>query len=96
MSSTIIDFPAPSASRAGAVQSWHAVLVKSIKHGIARVREHRRLRRDTDDLLARDDRLLADIGLRRCELEYARTAGASRIPRLTVTARPGRSSSTVK
>jgi uncharacterized protein YjiS (DUF1127 family) len=96
MSSTIIDFPFRSASRAGAVQPWHAVLVKSIKHGIAQIREHRRLRRDTDELLARDDRLLADIGLRRCELEYARTAGALRMPRPTMTARPGRSSSTVK
>jgi uncharacterized protein YjiS (DUF1127 family) len=72
MSSTIIDSPAPSTSRTGAVQSWHAVLVKSIKRGIAQIREHRRLCRDTDELLARDDRLLADIGLRRCELEYAR------------------------
>ena len=95
MSSTIIDFPFRSASRAGAVQPWHAVLVKSIKRGIAQIREHRRLRRDTDELLARDDRLLADIGLRRCEIEYACTA-AFRIPRPTVTARPGRSSSTVK
>jgi len=81
MSSTIIDFPVRSASRAGAVQPWHAVLVKLVKRGTAQIREHRRLRRDTDELLARDDRLLADIGLRRCDLEYARTAGAFRILR---------------
>jgi uncharacterized protein YjiS (DUF1127 family) len=56
-------------------ESWRAVLAKSIKRRIARVRENRRLRRDLDILLALDDRQLADIGLGRSELEYAARHG---------------------
>jgi len=71
----IIDSQAPSAWEADAGHSWHAVLLRAIKRGIAQIREHRRLRRDTDVLLALDDRMLADIGLRRCEVEYAARHG---------------------
>jgi uncharacterized protein YjiS (DUF1127 family) len=71
MSISTIDLATPSASKAGAVRSRRAALLKSIKRGIARIGEEIRLRRDTDALLALDDRLLADIGVRRSELEYA-------------------------
>ena len=77
MSSTIIDPPAPSASKAGAVQSWPAVLLNPIKRGIARIMERHRRRQDIDILLALDDRMLADIGLDRSEIEYVVRHGRS-------------------
>jgi len=45
-------------------------LTRSIKQGIARMGSRRRMRRHVEELMALDDRLLADIGQRRGEVEY--------------------------
>src|SRR5262249_55333080 len=55
--------------------SWVTVLSRLAKAQIARIVERRRVRRDAEALLSMDDRTLADIGLRRCEVEYAARYG---------------------
>jgi uncharacterized protein YjiS (DUF1127 family) len=50
--------------------SWPTALTRSIKQGIARMGSRRRMRRHVEELMALDDRLLADIGQRRGEVEY--------------------------
>jgi uncharacterized protein YjiS (DUF1127 family) len=52
------------------VQSWPAALARPIKLGIAWIRFRRQLRRDVKELMALDDHLLADIGLKRGQIEY--------------------------
>jgi uncharacterized protein YjiS (DUF1127 family) len=51
--------------------SWPAALTRPIRHGIAWIGSQRRLHRNVRELLALDDRLLRDIGLRRSEVEHA-------------------------
>jgi len=55
--------------------SWVTALATFAKRRLARFEERRRVRRDAEALLAMDDRTLADIGLRRCEIEYAARYG---------------------
>jgi uncharacterized protein YjiS (DUF1127 family) len=52
------------------VQSWPAALARPIKSGIAWIRSRLRLRRNVKELVALDDHLLADIGLRRGQIDY--------------------------
>ena len=70
MSSTIIDFPAPAAKPTIA-RSWFAFPAEALRRSIAGIRNTVRIRRDTSVLLRLDDRMLADIGLSRGEIEYA-------------------------
>ena len=50
---------------------WLAALLESFRQGIASIRYQRRLRRDTEAMLALDDHELSDIGISRSEIEYA-------------------------
>src|SRR5215475_5415462 len=74
---------APSGVEPISARSWVAILARLARRQIVQIRERRRMRRDAEALLAMDDRSLADIGLRRCEVEFAtrdgrRTARADR------------------
>jgi uncharacterized protein YjiS (DUF1127 family) len=60
---------------APAVGSWRNVLVKSIGRGFAWIASRRRMRHDIDALMALDDRMLADIGLGRGDVEYVARYG---------------------
>ena len=76
MSISIIDKQAvPAGETSIASDSWVTVLSRLAKVQIARIVERRRVRRDVEALLSMDDRTLADIGLRRCEVEYAARYG---------------------
>ena len=57
--------------------SWPAALARPIRQGIAWIGSRRRLRRDVRELLALDDRILRDIGLRRSDVDYAARHGRS-------------------
>ena len=70
MNISIIAIPAQSGVKSIAVQCL-AVLPRLAKHQIGRISERRQMRRDAYALRALDDRILADIGLHRCEVEYA-------------------------
>jgi uncharacterized protein YjiS (DUF1127 family) len=76
MSSTIIDAP-PAPSGVKPIMGWSrlTVLPRLAKQQIVRIMERSRMRRDASALLAMDDRILADIGLRRGEIEYAARYG---------------------
>jgi uncharacterized protein YjiS (DUF1127 family) len=74
MSTSTIE--APVARRADLnAASWPAALARPIKQGIAWIGSRRRLRRDVRELMALDDRILRDIGLRRCDVEHAARYG---------------------
>jgi uncharacterized protein YjiS (DUF1127 family) len=75
MSISIIDVPQLSGVKPTTTCSWLTVLPRLAKHQIVRIMERRRLRRSADALLAMDDRILADIGLHRCEVAYAARYG---------------------
>jgi uncharacterized protein YjiS (DUF1127 family) len=75
MGLSTIDVPAPSGVKAIKVQRWLVALTGLAKRQIGGILERRRVRRDAEALLAMDDRCLADIGLRRCEVEYATRHG---------------------
>jgi uncharacterized protein YjiS (DUF1127 family) len=70
MSSTIIDSP-KAAVKSGTVRSWFAFAMEAAQRSIARIRNMIRIRRNTAALLRLDDRMLADVGLSRGEVEYA-------------------------
>jgi uncharacterized protein YjiS (DUF1127 family) len=69
----------PRATSLGPAGSWPATLVNSIERSVARIRSEHRIRRGVDELKACDDRMLADIGLTRGDIEYAARHG--RLPR---------------
>jgi len=76
MSISIIDKQAvPAGEKPIASDSWVTVLSKFAKRQITGIVEWRRIRREAEALLSMDDRTLADIGLRRCEVEYAARYG---------------------
>jgi uncharacterized protein YjiS (DUF1127 family) len=60
--------------------SWTGVLVRAARHVLARIGAGRRVRRRTAELMALDDRLLADIGLTRGQIVHASRFG--RLPKL--------------
>jgi uncharacterized protein YjiS (DUF1127 family) len=57
--------------------SWPTALARPIKQGIAWIAARRELRRAVKELMALDDRILRDIGLRRSEVELAARFGRS-------------------
>ena len=69
--STIAKQATPAAETPIARDSWAWVLWRFVKREVNRIAERRRRRRDADLLLLMDDRMLADIGLCRCEIEHA-------------------------
>ena len=58
-------------------RSWPTALARPIKEGIARAAARRELRRSVKELMALDDRMLSDIGLRRSDIELAARFGRS-------------------
>jgi uncharacterized protein YjiS (DUF1127 family) len=50
--------------------SWTMILVRSIKRAIWRIEHERRIRRGIDELMALDDRMLADMGVSRSNIEH--------------------------
>jgi uncharacterized protein YjiS (DUF1127 family) len=50
--------------------SWPTALTRPIKQGIAWIGSRHRMRRQVEELMALDERLLADIGLGRGQVEY--------------------------
>ena len=75
MELSTIDVPTPSGVKAIKTPHWLAALSGLAKQQIGWILERRRVRRDAEALLSMDDRCLADIGLRRCEVEYAARHG---------------------
>jgi uncharacterized protein YjiS (DUF1127 family) len=80
MSSSTIEAPLARSSGLNS-KSWLAALVRPIKRGIAWIEFRRQLRCDMKELMALDDRLLADIGLRRGQIEYVAQYG--HLPKVT-------------
>jgi len=84
MSISIVHTPR-TPSGAKPTRPWLAALALSAKHRIVRIgeriRESRRSRRDATTLLSLDDRMLADIGMHRSQVEYAVRYGRRRDPR---------------
>jgi uncharacterized protein YjiS (DUF1127 family) len=70
MDSSTIEARALPVAAQGAAGPWQ-VLVKAVKRVVAGIRSKRRTRRGIAELRALDDRLLADIGLSRDQIEYA-------------------------
>lgn len=62
--------------------SWPTALARPIRRGIGWIGHRRKLRRHADALMALDDHLLTDIGLRRGHIaflaEYADVPGVER------------------
>jgi uncharacterized protein YjiS (DUF1127 family) len=69
----------PAAAGLTPVELRRAVLASSIGRWIARIRSERRIRRGSDELMACDDRMLADVGVRRADIGYVARYG--RLPR---------------
>jgi uncharacterized protein YjiS (DUF1127 family) len=63
----------------GSTEPRHAVLTSAVKRWFSRIRSERLIRRGFAELMARDDRMLADIGLTRGDIDYAVRHG--RLPR---------------
>jgi uncharacterized protein YjiS (DUF1127 family) len=59
-------------------RSWRAMLVSSIGRYIAWLNAKRKIRRGIEELTTHDDRMLADIGLSRGDVEYAARFGRLR------------------
>ena len=76
MSSSTIETPIARSADLG-FASWPAALARPIRQGIAWIGLRRRLRRDVRELMALDDRMLEDIGLRRGDVDYAVRYGKS-------------------
>lgn len=76
MSSSAVETPMNRAAELNA-ESWPTALAKPIRQGIARIAARRKLHRDVKELMALDDRILRDIGLRRSDIELAARFGSS-------------------
>ena len=66
-----------------ASDSLLTVVCRMAKRQMNQIAARRRMRRDVELLLAMDDRMLADIGLRRWEVEYAARYGRRPVDRST-------------
>jgi uncharacterized protein YjiS (DUF1127 family) len=76
MSNSAIETPVNRAAELN-VPSWPTALARPIKQGLARIAARRELRRAVKELMALDDRILRDIGLRRSDVEFAARFGRS-------------------
>ena len=68
----------PEVYRPGSARRFSAFLVTVATRAIAWYRTRRRMRRAVDELMALDDRMLADIGVSRSEIPYAVWRGRAR------------------
>ena len=76
MSSSTIESPMARGAELNG-ESWPTALARPIREGIACIAARRRLRRAIKEMMALDDRILRDIGLRRSEVEFAARFGRS-------------------
>ena len=76
MSNSAIETPVNRATELNA-ESWPTALARPFKQGIARIAARRELHRAVKELMALDDRILRDIGLRRSDIELAARFGRS-------------------
>jgi uncharacterized protein YjiS (DUF1127 family) len=76
MSNSAIETPVSRVAELN-VPSWPTALARPIKQGLARIAARRELRRAVKELMALDDRILRDIGLRRSDVEFAARFGRS-------------------
>jgi uncharacterized protein YjiS (DUF1127 family) len=59
-------------------ESWTTIVMEPIKRAISRIGSERRIRRDIGELMALDDRMLADLGVSRSNIEYVVRHGRQR------------------
>jgi uncharacterized protein YjiS (DUF1127 family) len=76
MSNSAIESPVNRAAELNAA-SWPTALPRPIKQGIDRIAARRELRRAIKEMMALDDRILRDIGLKRSDIELAARFGRS-------------------
>src|SRR5262249_55703395 len=60
------------------IESWTKILIKSMKRAISRIGSEHQIRRDIGELTALDDRMLADMGLSRSNIEHVVRYGRQR------------------
>jgi uncharacterized protein YjiS (DUF1127 family) len=75
---TMTDTPYDNRARSLGIESWTTILMKSIKQAISRIGSERRINRKIGELMALDDRMLADIGISRSNIEYVVRHGLRR------------------
>jgi len=56
-------------------ESWRSVLMRCVRRQSNRIRTRRRIRRAVGEVKALDDRMLADVGLIRSEVEHVARHG---------------------
>ena len=67
---TILVLPVPSHANARTLRFWMSLPLKTIIRCIVRIRDMQHRRRALRAFLALDDRVIADLGLYRSQLEY--------------------------
>lgn len=78
MCSATFDLTAASAARRGSRERRHASRVDSLAKLVGWFGKEYRIRQAIKDLKSLDDRMLADIGLRRVDIEHAARFGTAR------------------
>jgi uncharacterized protein YjiS (DUF1127 family) len=76
MSNSAIETPVNRTAELN-VPSWPTALARPIKQGLAWIAARQELHRAVKELMALDDRILRDIGLRRSDIELAARFGRS-------------------
>ena len=81
MNSRITESRSLQASNLDTVPPWRVLILDAVKRRIAWIGAEHRMSQALKELSALDDRLLADIGLRRSELAHAARRGRAHPPK---------------